>query len=48
MEPHKCESWSWKSWADVRAVVAGEDGAAKIFLPIINLLRDHPDIEALV
>lgn len=47
-EPHKCESWSWKSWADVRAVVAGEDGTAKIFLPLVNLLRDHPDIEALV
>jgi hypothetical protein len=48
MEPEKCESWSWKSWADVRAVIAGDQEQAKVFLPIVNLLRDHPDIEGLI
>ncbi|GAB1309902.1 Nudix hydrolase domain-containing protein [Madurella fahalii] len=47
MEPEKCESWCWKSWSDVRAVIA-ESGDQKFFLPIINLLRDYPDIESLV
>ncbi|KAL2258740.1 hypothetical protein VTK26DRAFT_7820 [Humicola hyalothermophila] len=48
MEPHKCESWSWRTWADVRAVMAEWQGAGKIFLPIVNLLKDHPQIETLV
>lgn len=48
LEPEKCESWSWRTWADVRAIVAGEGGDQKAFLPIVNLLRDHPNIEALV
>ncbi|KAK4040977.1 NUDIX hydrolase domain-like protein [Parachaetomium inaequale] len=48
LEPHKCACWEWKSWADVRAAIAGEQGQAKVFLPIVNLLRDHPEIEALV
>jgi hypothetical protein len=48
LEPHKCECWEWKSWADVRGIIAGEQGPAKVFLPIVNLLRDHPEIEALV
>ncbi|KAL2015125.1 hypothetical protein VTK56DRAFT_6221 [Thermocarpiscus australiensis] len=48
MEPEKCESWAWKSWSDVRAAMAAEDGEQKIFLPIVNLLRDNPDVEALV
>ncbi|KAL2128607.1 hypothetical protein VTI74DRAFT_8945 [Chaetomium olivicolor] len=48
MEPEKCEAWAWKTWADVRAVIAGHDGETKVFLPIVNLLREHPDIEAVV
>lgn len=48
MEPEKCESWEWKSWADVRAVIAGDQEQAKVFLPIVNLLRGHPNIEALI
>ncbi|AEO59555.1 hypothetical protein MYCTH_2307954 [Thermothelomyces thermophilus ATCC 42464] len=47
LEPEKCECWEWKSWADVRALIASEDGRTKVFLPIVNLLEDHPDIEAL-
>ncbi|KAK4154715.1 NUDIX hydrolase domain-like protein [Chaetomidium leptoderma] len=48
LEPEKCERWAWKSWSDVKAVIAGEVEQARIFLPIINLLRDYPDVEAVV
>ncbi|KAK3901380.1 NUDIX hydrolase domain-like protein [Staphylotrichum tortipilum] len=48
MEPDKCEGWDWQSWSDVRAVIAGEHGTTKVFLPIANLLRDCPGIEALL
>lgn len=48
MEPEKCESWTWKGWADVRAAVACQDGETKVFLPVVNLLKDHPDIESLI
>ncbi|KAK4239315.1 NUDIX hydrolase domain-like protein [Achaetomium macrosporum] len=47
MEPEKCESWTWKSWADIRAVIAAEHGETKVFLPIVNLLKGYPNIEAL-
>ncbi len=47
LEPNKCECWEWRSWGDVRAAVAGEDGDTRVFLPIVNLVRDYPDIEAL-
>ncbi|KAL1839239.1 hypothetical protein VTJ49DRAFT_1717 [Mycothermus thermophilus] len=43
MEPEKCACWEWKTWNDVRNMAA----AGQVFLPIANLLRDHPDIEAL-
>ncbi|KAG7293595.1 hypothetical protein NEMBOFW57_003648 [Staphylotrichum longicolle] len=48
LEPEKCERWEWMGWSDVRAVIAGRDGEAKVFLPILNLLQDHPGIEGLV
>jgi hypothetical protein len=48
LEPEKCQLWSWKTWADVRAIVASENGEQQIFLPIVNLLKDHPNIETLV
>ncbi|KAL2150977.1 hypothetical protein VTH82DRAFT_6075 [Thermothelomyces myriococcoides] len=47
MEPQKCLCWEWKSWADVRALIAECHGQSKVFLPIVNLLKDHPDIETL-
>ncbi|KAH6651299.1 NUDIX hydrolase domain-like protein [Chaetomium tenue] len=50
LEPHKCSCWEWKTWDDVRAVIAGntEEGQpGKVFLPIVNLLEEQPDIEAL-
>jgi hypothetical protein len=48
MEPEKCESWEWQSWADIKGVIAGEHGKREVFLPIVNLLREHPDIEELL
>ncbi|KAH8894201.1 hypothetical protein GQ53DRAFT_793142 [Thozetella sp. PMI_491] len=45
LEPHKCEGWSWQTWQDVRNII--RDGTEGVFLPITNLLNDHPDIEAL-
>ncbi|KXX80662.1 Nudix hydrolase 1 [Madurella mycetomatis] len=48
MEPEKCGPWCWKSWSDVKAVIADEGGDQKLFLPVINLLKDHPDVESLV
>ncbi|KAK3329191.1 NUDIX hydrolase domain-like protein [Apodospora peruviana] len=48
LEPEKCEGWSWKSWSEMKELISTEEGKQKIFLPIINLLREHPDIEELV
>lgn len=48
LEPHKCSRWEWKTWGDVRAVMAEEGGqSGKVFLPIVNLLEEQPDIEVL-
>ncbi|KAK4203959.1 putative hydrolase [Triangularia verruculosa] len=58
LEPEKCEGWFWKSWSDVRDLTSGgsagngsgsgQQRGQKFFLPIMNLLRDHPDIESLM
>jgi hypothetical protein len=48
MEPEKCKSWEWQSWADIKGVIAREHGNTKVFLPIVNLLKEHPDIETLL
>ncbi|KAH6633914.1 NUDIX hydrolase domain-like protein [Chaetomium sp. MPI-SDFR-AT-0129] len=48
LEPEKCESWKWRSWADVKVAIAGGDETPQVFLPIVNLLKDHPEIETLV
>jgi hypothetical protein len=49
LEPEKCECWLWKSWEDVRVMEEGRHSGAQqqLFLPIVNLLRDHADVEAL-
>ena len=54
MEPDKCEGWFWKSWAEVRQLLGDENGGGdstqqqKLFLPIVNLLRDHADVENVI
>ncbi|TPX16361.1 uncharacterized protein E0L32_004010 [Thyridium curvatum] len=47
LEPEKCEGWSWLTWKDLRAM-AEEDSPQKAFRPIINFLRENPNIEELV
>ncbi|KAK0624903.1 NUDIX hydrolase domain-like protein [Bombardia bombarda] len=41
----ECEGWVWKDWSDVKEMLNGEDGENKFFLPINNLLNEHPNIE---
>ncbi|KAK0631390.1 NUDIX hydrolase domain-like protein [Immersiella caudata] len=50
LEPEKCEGWSWKSWAEIREYLNAQsvDGQQTLFLPIINLLKDYPNIEDLM
>ncbi|OCK91493.1 uncharacterized protein K441DRAFT_729322 [Cenococcum geophilum 1.58] len=54
MEPNKCSKWEWMPWQDVRKWVKGqteaEAGKGKwsgeyLFLPIVNLFRQHPDFD---
>jgi hypothetical protein len=45
LEPDKCEGWGWKTWAEVREMA--RRGADELFLPIVDLLREHADAEAL-
>ncbi|KAK0657871.1 NUDIX hydrolase domain-like protein [Cercophora newfieldiana] len=51
LEPEKCEGWSWKSWEDIRALLQGQladGGQQTLFLPIVNLLREYPNIKELM
>ena len=48
MEPEKCEGWFWKDWSDVKELIKTEEGKNKVFLPIINLLNEHPNMEELM
>ncbi|KAM0271962.1 hypothetical protein ACHAQH_008869 [Verticillium albo-atrum] len=45
MEPEKCSAWYWKSWAEMRQL--GETGE-DLFLPLVNLFKEHADIDALL
>ena len=38
-EPEKCESWTWRSEAELREFMATEDSRKRLFLPIVNLFR---------
>ncbi|KAI1374185.1 NUDIX hydrolase domain-like protein [Hypoxylon crocopeplum] len=53
LEPEKCEGWHWISWDEIRAWCAHHDDEVtpewarnKCFLPLINLAKDYPQIEA--
>ncbi|KAL8339784.1 hypothetical protein RB601_006075 [Gaeumannomyces tritici] len=43
MEPDKCEGWTWKSWADIKRMADEDVEAERLFLPIINLVHEHPN-----
>ncbi|KAI0015486.1 nudix domain-containing protein [Xylariomycetidae sp. FL0641] len=53
LEPEKCEGWHWISWSDVRQWcekhedMTGEWAERKCFLPIRNLVKDHPQLDVL-
>jgi 8-oxo-dGTP diphosphatase len=51
LEPHKCAGWEWASWEDLMAWVkregearAGETLERKLFLPLLNLVRQRPGV----
>ncbi|KAK3495777.1 NUDIX hydrolase domain-like protein [Neurospora crassa] len=41
MEPEKCESWTWRSEAELREFMVTEEGKQRLFLPIVNLFNDR-------
>ncbi|OCL09827.1 hypothetical protein AOQ84DRAFT_403395 [Glonium stellatum] len=54
MEPNKCAKWEWTSWEEMWDLAKGqaqaEAGDGKwdqryLFLPIVNLRRQHPDFD---
>ncbi|KAJ4415354.1 hypothetical protein N0V85_002757 [Neurospora sp. IMI 360204] len=47
-EPEKCESWTWRSEAELREFMATEEGKQRLFLPIVNLFKDHKSLAALL
>jgi len=47
LEPEKCLGWSWKSWAELRGIDSQGSAGERLFLPMVNLLREYPEIEAL-
>lgn len=44
MESDKCEAWGWMTWGELRAV---PEKGEKLFLPLVNLFKDYPNIETL-
>ncbi|CAJ2500406.1 Uu.00g032590.m01.CDS01 [Anthostomella pinea] len=51
LEPDKCEGWHWMRWEDVRRWCEHHDDEAaewsgeRCFLPIRNLVREHPQLD---
>ena len=51
MEPNKCEGWHWMKWDEIRQWSQHHDDTApewadkKCFLPIRNLVKDHPGLD---
>lgn len=46
MEPHKCEGWRWVSWEDL--LERFERNPSEIFLPLVNLIRQRPDVVPII
>ena len=48
LEPDKCEAWEWTSWEEVKAWAEeagdGEVSRRKLFLPLVNLIRQRPGV----
>jgi 8-oxo-dGTP diphosphatase len=53
MEPHKCSKWEWVPWTqmwlwareEAEAREKGEEVKRKMFLPLVNLYRQYPELE---
>ncbi|KAI0468459.1 NUDIX hydrolase domain-like protein [Xylaria cf. heliscus] len=51
MEPKKCDGWEWMSWAEISRRCEHHDDAApewadkKCFLPILNLIKEYPELD---
>lgn len=51
MEPNKCDGWSWKTQKELRQIheAAKLDlSVQQLFLPLINLFNQTPDLHALL
>lgn len=46
LEPQKCEGWYWKNWDDLKDILNG-GREEKLFLPLVNLMDQTSDLEAL-
>ncbi|KAI0868290.1 nudix domain-containing protein [Hypoxylon argillaceum] len=50
-EPDKCEGWHWKSWETIKGWAEHHDDTAiawaddKCFLPILNLVKENPQLK---
>ncbi|GAA5940988.1 nucleotide triphosphate diphosphatase NUDT15 [Sporobolomyces koalae] len=47
LEPEKCESWNWTTWADIVRIAQSDDHAERerLFLPLRNLVEQYPEID---
>jgi 8-oxo-dGTP diphosphatase len=53
MEPHKCPQWNWTPWSEMWKLAKEQaDCEAKglkvevpMFLPLVNLVKDYPEME---
>ncbi|KAF5025690.1 hypothetical protein F66182_2296 [Fusarium sp. NRRL 66182] len=49
LEPQKCEGWYWKTWEDLKQLLPGasQTEGEKLFLPLVNLLQQTPNLDDL-
>ncbi|KAF1361115.1 hypothetical protein EJ07DRAFT_113370 [Lizonia empirigonia] len=53
MEPHKCAKWEWVPWSQMwtwageqaKAEDEGREVKKQLFLPLVNLWREYPEME---
>jgi 8-oxo-dGTP diphosphatase len=53
MEPHKCAKWEWVPWSQMwawakeqaQAEDEGREVQKRMFLPLVNLWREYPEME---